>query len=344
MIKKQAVRTFVFCLMITFIIAAGLTFSDPPNYLGYLISSFIYTMCIGFTIHTLIVFAFPRITKLPTVYRLSLLLMLFLVGGLAGTGISVAIHKLVFNYSFTINDYSRLLSFNLFLSIIFGSIAVLYFTLKANAERMESELKEKELNEEKLTRLKMKAELEALQAKINPHFLFNTLNSIASLISENPKAAESTVEKLSELFRYTLQCTANSTVKLTEELEIVRSYLQIEKIRFGNRLEFEIICDDRLNNFDVPALLIQPLVENSIKHALAFELHGGSICVEAKQIDNECHISVTDSGKGFAAETDETGFGLKSVRERLKLLYGNKATLNVFHDGRTHINISIPIS
>jgi LytS/YehU family sensor histidine kinase len=209
---------------------------------------------------------------------------------------------------------------------------------------MAEKLKEKEIQEEKLMRLKTQAELEALQAKVNPHFLFNTLNSIASLISENPAAAESTVEKLSELFRYTLQSTANSTVKLTEELEIVRSYLQIEKIRFGNRLEFEIICDDRLNNFDVPALLIQPLVENSIKHALAFELHGGSICVEAKQIDNECHISVTDSGKGFAAETDETGFGLKSVRERLKLLYGNKATLNVFHDGRTHINISIPIS
>lgn len=209
---------------------------------------------------------------------------------------------------------------------------------------MAEKLKEKEIQEEKLMRLKTQAELEALQAKVNPHFLFNTLNSIASLISENPAAAESTVEKLSELFRYTLQSTANSTVKLTEELEIVRSYLQIEKIRFGNRLEFEIICDDRLNNFDVPALLIQPLVENSIKHALAFELHGGSICVEAKQIDNECHISVTDSGKGFAYDASETGFGLKSIRERLKLLYGNRAALNMFHDGSTHIHILIPLS
>jgi sensor histidine kinase YesM len=169
-------------------------------------------MCIGFTIHTLVDFAIPHIEKLKKVYRLGILLMLFLIGGLAGTGISVVIHKLIFNFSFTINDYSRLLSFNLFLSIIFGSIAVIYFTLRTNAERMESELKEKELNEEKLTRLKMKAELEALQAKINPHFLFNTLNSIASLISENPKAAEATVEKLSELFRYTLKDADKSTV------------------------------------------------------------------------------------------------------------------------------------
>ena len=181
MMKHHLIRTFVFCLIITVVIAAGLTFADPSNYVGYLISSFIYSMSIGFTIHTLVNFAYPRIEKLKAVYRLSILLLLFLTGGIIGTGISTEIHKLLFNYSFTMKDYIRLLYFNLFLSIIFGSIAVLYFTLKANAERMASALKEKELNEERLTRLKMKAELEALQAKINPHFLFNTLNSIAEL-------------------------------------------------------------------------------------------------------------------------------------------------------------------
>jgi LytS/YehU family sensor histidine kinase len=109
-------------------------------------------------------------------------------------------------------------------------------------------------------------------------------------------------------------------------------------------LEFEITNDDRLNNIDVPALLIQPLVENSIKHGIAIEVDGGTIRVEAKQIDNECLISVTDSGKGFTIEAGETGFGLKSIRERLKLIYGNKAALNIFHDGSTHIHISIPLS
>ena len=238
----------------------------------------------------------------------------------------------------------QLLLFNLLLALVFGSIAFIYFSLQEKVKHMAEMLKQKEIQEEKLMRLKTQAELEALQAKVNPHFLFNTLNSIASLISENPAAAESTVEKLSELFRYTLQCTANSTVKLTEELEIVRSYLQIEKIRFGNRLEFEITSDDRLNNIDVPALLIQPLVENSIKHGISPEVQGGTIRVEAKYIDNECLISVIDSGKGFANEVKETSFGLKSIRERLTLLYGNKATLNVFHDGNTHIHISIPFS
>jgi two-component system, LytTR family, sensor kinase len=343
MINNHVVRTFVFCLIVTVVIAAGLTFSDPPNYLVYLISSFIYTMCIGFTIHTLTMFALPRIAALHMVFRLSVLLMVFLVGGIIGTGISVEIHKLVLNDSFTTKDYIHLLYFNLLLSIIFGSIAVLYVTLKVNAERMASELKEKELNEERLTRLKMKAELEALQAKINPHFLFNTLNSIASLISENPKAAETTVEKLSELFRYTLKDADKSTVTIGEELEIVRTYLEIEKVRFGERLQYAINYDGSILDLQVPALLIQPLVENSIKHGIANDIHGGSILVEVRKQEKKCRIMVQDTGKGFRAKNTENGFGLRSIQERLKYMYADEATLDIIGSDPTQIIITIPL-
>jgi two-component system LytT family sensor kinase len=341
--KNQLVRTFIFCIIITVVIAAGLTFSDPPNYLGYLISSFIYSMCIGFTIHMLVNFAFPRIEKLKTVFRLGILLILFLTGGIIGTGISTEIHKLIFKYSFTINDYIRLLYFNLLLSIIFGSIAVLYFTLKANAERMASALKERELNEERLTRLKMKAELEALQAKINPHFLFNTLNSIASLISENPKAAEATVEKLSELFRYTLKDADKSTVTLGEELEIVRIYLEIEKVRFGDRLQYTINYDGSIIDLKIPALLIQPLVENSIKHGIAKDIQGGNILVEVQKRENKCRILVQDNGKGFQTTNTENGFGLRSIQERLNYMYADKAGLEIIQNNPTQIVITIPL-
>jgi two-component system, LytTR family, sensor kinase len=343
MIKRHFVHTFKFCLIVTVVIAAGLTFSDPPNYLTYLISSFIYTMCIGFTIHLFIDFAYPRITAFRTVYRLSILLVLFLVGGIIGTGISVEIHKLIFNYSFKFDDYRRLLFFNLLLSIIFGSVAVLYFTLKGDAERMASELKEKELNEERLTRLKMKAELEALQAKINPHFLFNTLNSIASLISENPKAAEATVEKLSELFRYTLKDADKSTVTIGEELEIVRTYLEIEKVRFGDRLQYSISYEGSILDLRVPALLIQPLVENSIKHGIAKDIQGGNILIDVRKIDKMCRIMVQDDGKGFQTINTENGFGLRSIRERLKYMYADEASLQILQDNPTQIIISIPL-
>ncbi|MGD0338965.1 MAG: histidine kinase [Bacteroidota bacterium] len=339
MTKKDLTRIAVVCLVSTVIVASALTFMDPSHWVIYVYDSFVFSFCIGISISILIHIFLHRLKLLSLIPRTGALFVLFLIGGLVGTEIGTIILKM----NLDMQDHFRLLLFNLLLATIFGGIAFLYLTLRGKVQRMAEKLKEKEIQEEKLMRLKTEAELEALQAKVNPHFLFNTLNSIASLISENPAAAEETVEKLSGLFRYTLQSTVNSTVKLSEELEIVRLYLQIEKIRFGNRLEFEIISDDRLNNIDVPALLIQPLVENSIKHGIALEVQGGTIRVEAKQIDEECHIIVTDSGKGFTAEAGETGFGLKSIRERLKLLYGNKATLNVFHDGNTHLHISIPI-
>ena len=343
MIKRHFLGTFIFCMIVTVVIAAGLTFSDPPNYLAYLISSFIYTMCIGFTIHLLIYFAYPHISEFRAVFRLSILLVVFLIGGLIGTGISVEVHKLIYNYSLTLDNFIRLIIFNLLLSIIFGSVATLYFTLKGHADQMASELKEKELNEERLTRLKMKAELEALQAKINPHFLFNTLNSIASLISENPKAAESTVEKLAELFRYTLKDADKSTVTIGEELEIVRTYLEIEKVRFGDRLQYSINYDGSILDLQVPALLIQPLVENSIKHGIAKDIQGGNIHIDVRKRDKKCRIMVQDDGKGFQTITSENGFGLRSIRERLKYMYADEASLQIIQDNPTQIIISIPL-
>jgi len=226
---------------------------------------------------------------------------------------------------------------------VFGSIAVLYFTLKANAEHMAAELKQKELNEERLTRLKMKAELEALQAKINPHFLFNALNSIASLISENPKAAESTVEKLSELFRYTLKDANKSTVTIGEELEIVRTYLEIEKVRFGDRLQYTINYDGSVLDLRVPALIIQPLVENSIKHGIANTIQGGSILIDVRKNETTCRIMVQDNGKGFQADTRENGFGLRSIQERLNYMYNDKATLEIIRGNPTQIIITLPL-
>ena len=190
----------------------------------------------------------------------------------------------------------------------------------------------------------MEAELQALQAKINPHFLFNTLNSIASLISENPKAAESTVEKLSELFRYTLKSAETNLVSVAEELEIVRTYLEIEKVRFGERLQYDITCDDAVLDFMIPALIIEPLVENSIKHGISSEVHGGKIIIEASAADGNCRISVIDNGKGIDNENKAAGFGLRSVEERLQLRYGASSSLRVVPGERTHFLITIPLS
>ena len=342
--RQELLRTFYFCLIITVIIAAGFIYNVPEHWAGALYSSFVFSMCIGYSIHFLMQIFSNRIAKFTRVVRFSIYFILFLLGGLIGSEVGVGIETVTLGHRFSWYDQVPLLTMNFVFSALFGTIAVIYFTLRANVERMAAQLKEKELNEERLTRIKMEAELQALQAKINPHFLFNTLNSIASLISENPKAAESTVEKLSELFRYTLKSAEKNSVSVAEELDIVRTYLEIEKVRFGDRLQYDITCAVDVRDFMIPALIIQPLVENSIKHGVASEVNGGRVIVEVSKAGENCLISVIDSGKGFDSADRVNGFGLRSVEERLQLRYGAASSLRLVQDGRTHFLITIPLS
>jgi sensor histidine kinase YesM len=343
MMRHDYVRTAGFILVITIVVATGLTYENPSHWIDNLVSSFVFSSCIGLSIQTIFIMMIKRLERLPPLRRLAAQFAIYLVAGFAGTEIGYLILRFAYyGGNLDIGNHLRLLLLNLILATVFGSAAAVYLSLRRTAERMSRQLREKEVNEERLERLRTRAELDALQAKINPHFLFNTLNSIASLISENPAAAESTVEKLSELFRYTLQRSGNATVRLSEEMEIVRSYLEIEKVRFGDRLRFDIRADESLNDFQIPPLLIQPLVENSIKHGIANEPLGGSVEVEAKRGAASCVISVTDSGKGFDPKGEDPGFGLKSIRERLNLAYGERASLRVL-EGISKIQITIPL-
>lgn len=343
MTKQGILRTAGFILAITLVVAVGLSYENPAHWLDNLVASFVFSACIGLSIHSIVMLLWTRLARLETRVRLATLFVVYLVAGFAGTEIGYIILRYAW-YGGTLDfgSHFRLLFLNLILAMVFGSAALVYNSLRSTADRMAKTLKEKELNEERLERLRTRAELDALQAKINPHFLFNTLNSIASLISENPAAAESTVEKLAELFRYTLQRSGNSTVTLSEELEIVRSYLEIEKVRFGNRLQFDIRSDESLGDIRIPPLVIQPLVENAIKHGIAEEPKGGTVTVDVKRDGRACVIAVNDTGKGFSGTGGDPGFGLKSIRERLTLAYGENASLRT-EDGSALIQITIPL-
>lgn len=343
MMRKEFIRTAAFILLITVVVATGLTYGDPSRWRDNLIASFVFSACIGLSIHVILRLLYRQFSRLSTIRRLALQFGVYLVAGFAGTEMGYLILRFgYFGGEFDVGSHLRLLLLNLILATIFGSAAAVYLSLRVSAEKMARKLQEKEMNEERLERLKTRAELEALQAKINPHFLFNTLNSIASLISENPGAAESTVEKLAELFRYTLQRSGNGTVRLSEELEIVRSYLEIEKVRFGERLRFAVRADESLGDLMIPPLLIQPVVENSIKHVVAAEPGGGSVDVEVMRGENSCVIAVSDSGKGISEAGEDPGFGLRSIRERLSLAYGERASLRV-QDRAPQIRITIPL-
>jgi hypothetical protein len=186
-------------------------------------------------------------------------------------------------------------------------------------------------------------ELEALQARINPHFLFNTLNSIAALIREDPQRAEAMTLQLSALFRYTLQAPKRGLVTLQEEAFIVEGYLAIEQERLGERLAYRLDLDPALLQVRLPALILQPLVENAVKHGIATAVAGGEVVVRGWLEDRAVHLTVVDSGDGTGA-AGGTGEGLENVRRRLRGAFGRSARVTLHHqDGRTEAHLTFPM-
>ena len=181
------------------------------------------------------------------------------------------------------------------------------------------------------------AELRALRAQINPHFLFNTLNSIAALIHTRPNEAEYVIEELAELFRYTLQASKHPTVSLGEELRATDRYIVIEKTRFRDHLVIIRDIDQTLLDAHVPSLLIQPLVENAVKHGVSRSEDPCAIYLEIQRVGTEIVLRVRDTGPGFGrrdpASIYKAGTGLANVRDRLQLHFGLQARLEILSDG-----------
>ncbi len=195
-----------------------------------------------------------------------------------------------------------------------------------------------------MEKLKTRAELDALQAKINPHFLYNALNSIASLVHENPDKAEEMTLLLSKLFRYSTGRDGSYTSSLADELDMVRTYLQVEHVRFGDRLLFSVtISDESLNQLQIPQFLLQPIVENAVKHGISKRAGQGRIDVKIYQQTDWVYFSVHDNGPPFPEEMGD-GYGLRSIQEKLRLLYGDDARVELQNDPYKQVLLSIRLS
>src|SRR5438477_6884959 len=176
------------------------------------------------------------------------------------------------------------------------------------------------------------AQLRALKMQLHPHFLFNTLHSISSLVLEDPPKANSMIARLGDFLRLTLDHSGQQLVTLKEETEFLRCYLEIEQVRFGDRLTVEFQIEPAALAAEVPHLILQPVVENAIQHAIAPRATPGSIEVAAKQTNGLLRIEVTDNGPGLTTSgvaLESQGLGLKNVRARLEQLYGNQHCFEV---------------
>lgn len=224
------------------------------------------------------------------------------------------------------NQGNNTSAFYLLCPIIVGN---LFFYFQQRARTYTRKITEQEYQLLQLEQQKTRAELEALQAKINPHFLYNSLNSIASLVHDEPDRAERMVVLLSKLFRYTTGMKNRYFNTIADELEMVRTYLDVEQVRFGDRLTYRIdLLDPALKEVQIPQFLLQPLVENAIKHGISKVAGPGAIILRITEENGWLCCRIHDNGPVFPEEL-VAGYGLQSIQDKLKLLYGNDAHLLV---------------
>ena len=218
-------------------------------------------------------------------------------------------------------------------------------TRKKEVERRERA--ELQANVDRAERERTTAELKALRAQVEPHFLYNTLSNVVSLIEREPATAKYMTERLIGYLRHTLDASRREHATVGDELAIIADYLEILRLRMGERLWYEIAADDATRALPLSPMLLQPLVENAIKHGLEPKIEGGRITVSAVVQDGRLNIVVEDTGLGFGVATDTagSGSGLANVRGRLKAIYGDAARLSIEQpEAGTRIRLSLPIA
>ena len=200
----------------------------------------------------------------------------------------------------------------------------------AYAVQTRNRLHEKESLAIRAEALAAAARLDAIRARLNPHFLFNALHTLAALVKFRPALAESAVERLGDMLRYTLKEDGRELVEFSEEYEFTRQYLAFEQLRYEDRLKVDVQVDPDSFNYDVPPFSIQTLAENAVRHAISIRPEGGSIFIRCSCGEHGLRISVRDDGPGLCAEnTQSHHFGLRSLRERLHAAYGPSVDLQI---------------
>jgi hypothetical protein len=219
------------------------------------------------------------------------------------------------------------------------------FVLAWHAATYYRESRDRQLRATELESLLHQSRLEALRSQLNPHFLFNALHSIAELVHANPRLAEQLIVRLGELLRKVLQSPTHAEVPLSEELEFIRAYVDIEQLRLGDRLKVSWDVDEAAMPALVPSLLLQPLVENAIQHGIAVSAAGGSLKIHARREGDSLLLQVSDSGPGLAAAParNNPGIGLANTRQRLERLFGERHSLDLHSNHGLTVSLRIPL-
>ncbi len=213
----------------------------------------------------------------------------------------------------------------------------------AHLQRVQSDLAHERERTAAAEASRAKAELAALRARIDPHFLFNTLHSLLALVRQDPGRAEEAIEQFGDILRYTFAAGDGSEERtLQQEWQLVDNYLALERLRLGARLRVTASLDADVATVPLPVLTLQPLVENAVRHAIAPRAAGGRVDVHAKRHEGRVRITVSDDGPGLKSEP-ENGHGLDLVRQRLDRMYGDRATLTLGRSAEGGLCVTIDV-
>ncbi len=312
----------------------------------YLVSLFIFIIGIGIThLFRLIVHRgnwtrLPIPALIPRVLLASCLMsFLFMVLNTIFTNVTAIPSEYrsiaqVLDGIFSIPFFVYTLSF----SALFLLWSILYFAVHVFENWKREEIVNLEL---KATQTEM--ELNSFKAQMNPHFMFNSLNSIRALIDEDPIKAKTAITSLSGILRNNLALSRSQTVPLSEELDLVEKYLSLEKIRFESRLVIEQDIDPQLTAVQIPPFILQTIVENGIKHGISSRVEGGRMAIKISRKDDDVKIAVTSSGSYAHKPHEQKGIGLENSKKRLQLIYNGRAHLEVIPlDDEVNVIITIP--
>lgn len=336
-------QDLLFCAGVAVVLTLLMLANDSAslgNWLGGFLFNFVIATAIGLSLSGLYRFAQPPfIARFPGrgAYYLSHLLILTLgVGG----GVEIALRVLSLLHGVHVGAMRwNVLRVALVVSAVIAANAVAFEKLRERARNTE-------LQAQRARQEALKARLEALQARTNPHFLFNSLNTVAGLIEEDPKRAEEVLERLSGLFRYALEGSKSDWVRLEHEIAVVRSYLEVELVRLGDRLRAEVEVAPGVEDLLVPPLVLQPLVENAVVHAVAPRSEGGSLKVSVRSNGSRLLLEVADDGPGFGSSKHHgSGTALDDLRHRLMMVYGPEASLEraSADGGGSRVTLTLPL-
>jgi sensor histidine kinase YesM len=345
---RMTVGNIAAALVVT-VVFSGLTWRTPwRDALGAFAVALLFSFCIGPPVATIMPRLGPRIWgswKFPLNWAAMVAVMLVLAA--AGSLLAISLLTLsgylqsgrVFAYWF-----AGALRISIIVTLTFGVLITAYEMMRAQLDAATLALRTKERDEAEARRIAAEAQLASIESRVQPHFLFNTLNSIAALVHNDPAGAERMTVQLASLLRSSLDSSANPLVTLDEELRLVRAYLDIERVRFGERLQYAVDLGENTGAVLVPRMGLQTLVENSVKYAVSPRRAGAGIRVRARSMNGRVSIDVQDDGPGFDATIRAQGHGLALLEARLAMLFGDAAGMRVdSRPGETTVTLDLPV-